>query len=472
MSLKQTLPAIAGVAATGIAGRWAAVRNVVSYQGRQLEVGNLATLGLGEVACRVATLVAFVHLARTLTPGGYGQIELSLAILMILTLVVDQGLGTFGTREVAREPRLAGSYTSRVILLQLAAAAFVLVGTVLVCSFAPLDRTLKILLIGYSASLLGFPFYLQWLFQGLRQMRRVALPQVLRWSLFTALVFVLVKEPNDILMIPLSEIIAVTAGAALFLFYLSRLGRQRSAAGSAGILPARGSQSSRLRPTIDIADSTSRQDACAPSKVSMMKESLPIGGSNLIWAMRMYLPTVLVGIMATQTTVGYFGTAHRVLMAFQTFVNVYFMNLLPLVTEKMHRSPGQVAELIRRSAILTATACLLMAAAITVSARSLIGLIFGEVYARSQSPVLLSVVIWVIPVFVLRNHARSVLIAMGRQRVEMICSLVGLIGLIGAGTVLTAFYGAAGTAWTMIGSEILATSLSWAAVKYHWNLGK
>ncbi len=441
MSLKQTSPAIAGVAATGIAGRWAAVRNVVSYQGRQLEVGNLATLGLGEVACRVATLVAFVHLARTLTPGGYGQIELTLAILMILTLVVDQGLGTFGTREVAREPRLAGLYTSRVILLQLAAAIIVLLGTVLVCLLSSLDRTLKILLIGYSASLLGFPFYLQWLFQGLRQMRRVALPQVLRWGLFTALVFVLVKQPSDILMIPLSEIIAVTAGAALFLLYLSRLDGQRSV--------------------------VSRQ----LSVVSLVKESLPIGGSNLIWAMRMYLPTVLVGIMATQTAVGYFGSAHRVLMAFQTFVNVYFMNLLPLVTEKMHRSPGQVAELIRRSAILTGTACLLMAAAITVSARSLIDLIFGEVYARSQSPVLLSIVIWVIPIFVLRNHARSALIAMGRQRVEMICSLVGLVGLVGAGTVLTAFYGAAGTAWTMIGSEILATSLSWAAVKYHWNLG-
>jgi O-antigen/teichoic acid export membrane protein len=281
-------------------------------------------------------------------------------------------------------------------------------------------------------------------------------------------VFVLVRQPNDILMIPLSEIIAVTAGAALFLFYLERL-RRRSAAGSAGILPALGSQASCLRGTIEIAGDSSRQDACAPSNFSLMKESLPIGGSNLIWAMRMYLPTVLVGIIATQTAVGYFGTAHRVLMAFQTFVNVYFMNLLPLVTEKMHRSPGQVGELIRRSAILTGTACLLMAIVVTASARSLIGLIFGEVYARSQSPVLLSVVIWVIPIFVLRNHARSALIAMGRQRIEMICSLVGLIGLIGGGSLATVYYGALGTAWSMIGSEVLATSLSWAAVKYHWN---
>ncbi len=440
MPLKQTSPAMASVATTpGMTGRWATVRNVVSHQGRQLEVGNLATLGVGEVACRVATLVAFVHLARTLTPGGYGQIELTLAILMILTLVVDQGLGTFGTREVARESRLAGSYTSRIIVLQLAAATFVLVGTVLVCLIAPLDRTLEILLIGYAASLLGFPFHLQWLFQGLRQMRRVALPQVLRWGLFTALVFVLVRQPDDILMIPLSEIIAVTAGAALFLFYLSRLRGQRSV--------------------------VSRQ----LSVVSLVKESLPIGGSNLIWAMRMYLPMVLVGIMASQTAVGYFGAAHRVLMAFQTFVNVYFVNLLPLVTEKMHRSPGQVGELIRRSAILTGTACLLMAIVVAVWARPLIGLIFGDVYAQSQSSVLLSVVVWVIPTFVLRNHARSALIAMGRQRIEMICSLVGLIGLVGGGTVLTAFYGAVGTAWTMIGSEVLATSLSWAAVKHHWN---
>ncbi len=472
MSLKQTSPALASVAGTpagtGIAGRWAAVRDLVSHQGRQLEFGNLATLGVGEVACRVATLVAFVHLARTLTPSGYGQIELTLAILMILTLVVDQGLGTFGTREVAREPGLAGPYTSRVICLQLGAAIIVFAGTILVYLFSPLDRTLRLLLIGYGASLLGFPFHLQWLFQGLRQMRRVALPQVLRWGLFTALVFVLVKQPSDILMIPLSEIIAVTVGAALYLFYLWRLHGQRSAAGSAGILPAVGAQESCLRCTIDLAGGTSRQGTRAPSNTKLMKESLPIGGSNLIWAMRMYLPTVLVGTMAAQASVGYFGTAHRVLMAFQTFVNVYFVNLLPLVTEKMHRSPGHVGGLIRRSAILTGTACLLMALVVTASARSLIGLIFGEVYAASESPILLSVVIWVIPIFVLRNHARSALIAMGRQRIEMICSLVGLVGLVGAGTLATAFYGPRGTAWAMIGSEVLATSLSWAAVKYHW----
>ena len=439
MSLKQTSPAIASVsAAPGIAGRWAAVRDLVSHQGRQLEFGNLATLGIGEVACRVATLVAFVHLARTLTPVGYGQVELTLAILMILTLVVDQGLGTFGTREVARDPRMAGRYTSRIILLQLAVAFLVLGGTALVCLFSPLDRTLKLLLIGYGASLLAFPFHLQWLFQGLRQMRRVTLPQVVRWGLFMALVFVLVRQPKDILVIPLSEIIAVTVGAGMYVFYLSRLQRER-AVGSGQL-----------------------------STVSLVKESLPIGGSNLIWAMRMYLPTVLVGTLATQASVGYFGTAHRVLMAFQTFVNVYFVNLLPLVTEKMHRAPGQVGDLIRRSAILTGTACLLMALVVTTSARSVIGLIFGDVYARSQSPVLLSVVIWVIPIFVLRNHARSALIAMGRQRIEMICSLVGLVGLVSGGSLLTAFYGAAGAAWAMIGSEILATSLSWAAVKYHW----
>ncbi|MFB3903300.1 MAG: oligosaccharide flippase family protein [Acidobacteriota bacterium] len=426
-------------------GLWATVRHQASRQGRQLEVGNLATLGLGEAICRVATLVAFVHLARTLTPGGYGQVELTLAILLILTLVVDQGLGTFGTREVAREPRLARPYTRHIILLQLAAAVVVVGGTVLVCLVSQLDRTLKLLLIGYSVSLLGFPFHLQWLFQGLRQMRRVAAPQVLRWGLFTALVFVLVRQPNDILIIPFSEIVAVAAGAALFLLFLWKLKARRPGG--------------RGQPSV------ARQLSVA----GLMKESLPIGGSNLLWAMRMYLPTVLVGVMATQAVVGYFGTAHRVLMAFQTFVNVYFMNFLPLVADKMHRSPGQVVGLIRRSVILTGTVGLLAAIVVTVSSPFLVGLVFGEVYARSQSPVLLSIVVWVIPAFVLRHHARSILIAMGRQRVELTCSLAGLVGLISAGTALTARYGAAGTAWTMIGSEILAASLSWVAVKYYWS---
>jgi PST family polysaccharide transporter len=183
----------------------------------------------------------------------------------------------------------------------------------------------------------------------------------------------------------------------------------------------------------------------------------------------MYLPTVLVGILATEAAVGFYGTAHRVLMAVQTFVNVYFLNFLPLLTQKMHRSPEQVGEILRRSTVLAGAACLLMALVVTASARPVIGLIYGQVYAQSESPLLLSLLIWVIPIFVLRNHARSALIAMGRQRLEMTCSLLGLVALVGGGTYLTAFYGPIGAAWAMIGSELLATALSWGAVKYHWS---
>ncbi len=438
MSTTATAPA------TRLTTHWAALRRQISERSRELDVRSLATLGVGELACRVATLVAFVHLARTLTPAGYGLVELTLAVLMIVTLVVDQGLGTFGTREVARDAALAPGLTRKIILLQLTSAGFVLAATTLISTYAAWNTTLKILLVGYTVTLLAFPFHLQWLFQGLRQMSRAALPQVLRWMLFTGLVFVLVRNSNDILMIPVSEMVAVTAGAILFVFYYYRaaLARPRAVGGSVTNVP--------------------------PVR-ALLKESLPIGGSNLIWATRMYLPTVLVGILVTATAVGFFGTAHRVLMAVQTFVNVYFLNFLPLLTQKMHRSPGQVGEILRRSTILAGTACVLMAVAVTASARSLIGLIYGNLYAQSDSPLLLTLLIWVIPVFVLRNHARSALIAMGRQRTEMNCSLVGLFALVGGGTYLTMLYGATGAAWAMIGSELLATGLSWGAVKYHWS---
>jgi len=182
----------------------------------------------------------------------------------------------------------------------------------------------------------------------------------------------------------------------------------------------------------------------------------------------MYLPTVLVGILVTESAVGFFGTAHRVLMAVQTFVNVYFLNFLPLLTQTMHRSPDQVGQILRRSTILAGFACLMMALAVTAGGRAVIGLIYGNVYAQSSSPLLLSLLIWVIPIFVLRNHARSALIVIGRQKTELHCSLVGLVALVGGGIYLTILYGATGAAFAMIGSELLATALSWGAVKYHW----
>ena len=90
----------------------------LKFAGRWSFPRNLAILATGEAISRAITLAAFVHLARVFEPAVYGLVELTLSVMMFLTLAVDQGLGTLGTRELARHPEKGESLVRRIMSAQ------------------------------------------------------------------------------------------------------------------------------------------------------------------------------------------------------------------------------------------------------------------------------------------------------------------------------------------------------------------
>jgi hypothetical protein len=74
---------------------------------------NLTTLVAGDLMGRLLAAAAFIHLVRTLQPAFFGDLELALAVVMVLTLVVDLGLKTLGAREVVHRPESAGALVRR-----------------------------------------------------------------------------------------------------------------------------------------------------------------------------------------------------------------------------------------------------------------------------------------------------------------------------------------------------------------------
>src|SRR5215471_19785180 len=65
---------------------------------------NLLFLMAGEFTAKLLTFATFSYLARALGPRDYGFIEFTLALMVFFTLPVDLGLGSYGAREIARNP--------------------------------------------------------------------------------------------------------------------------------------------------------------------------------------------------------------------------------------------------------------------------------------------------------------------------------------------------------------------------------
>jgi len=414
---------------------------------RRLLACNLTILVAGDLLGRLFATVAFIHLARTLQPTTFGALELALAVVMVLSLVVDLGLKTLGAREVARSPAAFGGLASRIVLLQGTAATGVYLLLMLSLWLLPIDATMKWLVAGFGLTLFAHPLILNWVFQGRNEMGWVALPQFLRQAVFAVLALLLVQRPAQVLRLPAFELAGAGIAVAVSLAAFRRIGGR-------------------------LAVHTSEQ-----IDRSLLTEALPIAASNLLWALRMYLPLILLGVLAGSAAAGTFAAPHRAMMVLQAMLLLYLNNLFPTMSQAAKARAGEagpateLAKLLRRSMLLLMPPAVALALGTMLVAPALVALVLGGSAAWQASIPVLSLLIWLVPVLVARGHGYFALVALDRQRQEMWCSVAGVLLFCGLFPLLAPRYGAVGTAWAMLISELCITGLSWWLLRGYLKAG-
>lgn len=404
----------------------------------QNQIGrNLVILVVGEGLSRIIYAIAFIHITRVFTPDQYGLIELILAVLMVLMIVVDLGLGVIGTREIAKDNEQTDHLVRDIVSMQFGLAIFIVAALTLTMMVLPVDRLLAVLMIGFGISLLAYPLNLNWVFQGWNRMSWVTIPQIVRQLVFAVLVFAFIHTPDQILILPLIEIVSVAFLAIInFWAYLRYEKRFR----------------------IDLS---------AAWRSKLYRMSIPVGASQLIWALRMYFPTILLAGLAGKSSVGFFGAPHRVVMVLQGLLIVYFVNLLPNLSLAFHQSRTNFIDLIRKSMKFLIWPSILFAAGVSILSRQIIDWLFGQLYVLGNTSTILAILVWILPVLVWRSHGRNSLVVLNWQQEEMICSLIGLAALICLAIPLSLLYKGIGTSLAMLVSELAATILIWWRVRRH-----
>src|SRR5262249_23883098 len=259
-----------------------------------------------------------------------------------------------------------------------------------VCSMAALgvlilflhqSHRLKEMLILYGVRLLGTPFLLQWLFQGHDQMRWVAVASIVRQLGFAGFVFLMFRRGLPLIYIGVIECASI-AGTALICAWVSRR---------------------RLRLTWPWPDLK------VSGLLGHLKESSPIGLTELAWGFMWYFSTVLLGLVFSDATLGWWGASHRALMALHTFVWRYFFNLLPSISRCALRSKEDLLELMDESVRFTSWMGLLAGGLLMATAPDLLALLYGPNFREAARS--FSVLVWMLPVAMLSGHHRYILIA-------------------------------------------------------------
>lgn len=147
----------------------------------------------------VVPLLTLPYITRNLGSKSYGTFSIALNIVIYLQVIVEYGFGMSATRKVAikKKENLDKTFTTvllgRAILLVcgLCIAAIYLLFNL---NNRPLCINFVLLLIG----LLGCCVQMNWVFQGLQEMKYISIINVFGRTVSTGLIFFLVKKPDDL----------------------------------------------------------------------------------------------------------------------------------------------------------------------------------------------------------------------------------------------------------------------------------
>ncbi len=389
---------------------------------------NFMSLAWAEVISKAATFAAFAYVWRIAGPVGAGMVEFAASLFLIMGLLVDQGFDAYGAREIAKKPARTAELVSEIVFVRflIAIASFAIV---LVAVFV-MDRSdqQEQLILVYCSSLFVLPMLLRWVFQGHEMMHIVAIAQVVRQGIFALIVVVFVRDLQGLWVVGAAELAGVTAAAVFFYaMYRRKLG-------------------ARLRLRFRVSR-------------SLIRDGVTIGLSQMFWSVRMFGATLLVGLVATQEDLGYFGVCMKILIALHAFVWLYYFNLLPSMSRDWHGNREEFHALVGRSMRMVGWIALACGAIWVVVSGVAIRVASGPEFVEATTTLQ-----WLSAVCVLaavNGHFRFGLIATGHQKAEMVTAALGAAVTLGLIPFAYGAWGTQGAAIALVVGEIVVWCSSW-----------
>jgi len=407
---------------------------------RKLLLENISSLMALQGLNYVVPLVTLPYLVRVLGIGPFGLISVAQAFAAYFVIFTDYGFNFSATRTIARQhddmAAISATFSS-VITIKVALMLLGIGIMALALTFVPHFRPdAGVYAVNYLA-VVGNVLLPTWLFQGLQNMRTIAILNGVTRVAAACLLFVFVHSPRDYLIAaalpPLAVLVSGVAGFWICLRQF-KLGYK---------FPAFQALRETLSEGIHLF-------------VSMASITL-YTNTNI----------VLVGLLAGNVQAGYFSTGEKVVRAAQGLLGAVFQGIFPHVNAIAKESRERAIAFLRRSLFWIVLATLPPCLTTLIFARPIILLLFGGKALGSVQVLrwiaLLPVVIAISNVFGIQT---MVTFGMEKQ-FSRILIYAGAVN-VALCALLVLHFGASGAAASVFTVEVGVTA---ATTVFVWRLG-
>lgn len=167
---------------------------------------NFVWLSALKVVGYIFPLITMPYLARVIGVTGFGEIAFATSIIVFLETFTDFGFNYTATRDIARcrENRIAVSEIFSNVLWAKLLLMTIAFGVLCILIFAiPSLYEKRLLLFLTFLYIPGHILFPDWFFQAMEDMKYITILNVVSKVLFTALVFVVIKEQSDYVWQPM-----------------------------------------------------------------------------------------------------------------------------------------------------------------------------------------------------------------------------------------------------------------------------
>ncbi len=184
-------------------------------------VKNTFMLALLQLSTYALGLIAVPYETRILTPGVYGVLGVATAVMVYFQLIIDFGFLLSATADVSRkrdDPEALRHILTTVTLAKLLLAAVSGLILLLLCQLVPAWQGKTGLFSLFFFSTVFTSLMPDYLYRGMEQMTAITIRTVAIRAFFTAAIFLFLKGPEDLYVVPLLNIIG--NGVAMLLAYV------------------------------------------------------------------------------------------------------------------------------------------------------------------------------------------------------------------------------------------------------------
>ncbi len=390
-------------------------------------------LAIADFCSKALTFTTTPIIVRHFGDRAFGEIGVAGQMMAFALLLGTSGLDVYSVRTTARTPEAVGRLAATVIALRLVLGLSAYVLLLAAAAAMPQLGSLISLVAVFGLSLFSRALFLDWAAQALQKTRVLAAGMISTPLVYFVFIVFVASAGRELRAVPLAQVVAevVTAGWLLLWFHRRIAPLQRP-------LPVR-------------------------EWPALLEQSLPFAGSQLLRGLALGIDLVLLGaFLVPVEQIGWFSAALKLYFLCAGTTAVYFMILLPRLSQRFAISEEAMRGELRRSMRVMLPLSCIGALVVGVLAAPLLRLVGGsprfEMAAPSLRVLLASVVI-----ALLNGHYRNALFAMGRQHLDLRVVAVSTVVYVALKLTLIAPFGMMGAAIGTLGGEAALLGLGiWA----------